>query len=58
MIRLIESDIMLSIYDEITCINVVSLYHHFKHLWLMNFAFFHKVDDFILDSYRMVHIVV
>jgi len=58
VIRFIESDIVLSINNEIACVNVVSFHDHIKYFWLMNSSFFHEVDGFILDHESMVTIVV
>ena len=43
---------------EITGIDIVTLHYHLEYFWLVNCSFFHKVDDFVLDSDRMIHIVI
>ncbi len=58
VIRLIESDIVLSINDEVASINIVTLENHLEHLWLMNCTFLHEIDNFILDNNSMVDIVI
>jgi hypothetical protein len=56
--RLIEPDVVLSVDNEVTCIDVVPLYHLLEQLWLVDCTFLHEVYGFILHNYSMVNVVI
>ncbi len=58
VIRLVESNVVLSVDAEVTRVDVVALHHHLEDLWLMHFALFHEVDNFVLDHDCVVCIVL
>ena len=58
VVGLVESEIVLSVDDEVRCVNVVALNDHLKDLRLMHGALLHKVDDLVLDHHSVVHIVI
>lgn len=58
VVRLIESDIVFCIDDEVTCVDVVTLHCPFKYFWLVNSSFLHEIYYLILYSDGMVYIVV
>lgn len=58
VVRLVESDVVLCIDDEITGINIVTLKNHFKDFGLMHCSFLHEVNNFILDYDCMINVVI
>jgi len=58
VVRLVESDIVLCIDNEITGVNIVALKNHFKDFGLMHCSFLHEVHNFILNDNCMINVVI
>lgn len=56
--RLVEADIVLGVDLEIAGINVVALHDHFEDLRLMHRTLLHEIQNLILHSDRLVHVVL
>ena len=53
-----ETESLFSVDSEVRSVDIVSLHDHIKDFRLVNGSFLHEVDDLILDSDGVVHIVV
>lgn len=49
---------MVSVDGEVRCVNIVTFQDHLEDFRIVDSSFFHEVDDFILLSDRMVHIMI
>ena len=49
---------MVGVHREVSRVNVVALEHHLQNLRLMDGTFLHKVQNLILLSDGVVHVVV
>lgn len=58
MVRLVESDTMICVYAEVTCIDVVSFHNHLEDLRLIYCALLHEVYDLVLNNNCMIHVVI
>lgn len=58
VIGLVESDIVLSVDNEVGGVNVVTLHDHLEDLWLMDGTLLHKVDNLILNHNCMINVVI
>lgn len=58
MIRLIESDVVLGVDNEIASIYIVPFHHHVKHFGVVDSSLFHEIDSFILNHDSMVNVVI
>ena len=58
VIGLVESDIVLSVDNEVGGVNVEALHDHLEDLGLMHSTFLHKVDNLVLHHYCVIHVVI
>ena len=49
---------VVSVNNEVRCINIVSFKNHFKHLWLMNSTLLHELDNFVLMCDGLINVVI
>lgn len=53
-----ESNRMVSVDNEVRCIDIVTFEHHLEDLWLMHCSLLHKLNDLVLLCNGMVHVMV
>ena len=58
MVRLVESDTMICVYAEVTCVDVIPFHNHLEDLWLVYCALLHEVYDLVLNHNRVIYVVI
>ena len=58
VVRLVKSDVVFGVDNEVRSINVVALEDHIEDLWLMHSALLHKVYDLVLNHNSVVNVII
>ena len=58
LVWFLKSDVVCSVDLKVRGVDVVPFNHHLEYFWLVDRPLLHKVNDLVLDGYRVVYIVV
>ena len=58
LVRLVEAHRLLRVDYEVACVNIVTLHDHIEDFRLVYLTFLHEVNNLVLNSDRMVRIVI
>jgi len=58
VVWLVVPNWVVSVNDEVGCVDIVAFNYHFEHFWLVNSSLLHEIYDLILNSNCVIYIIV